>query len=201
MKKTLFALMAVCVISIAGCKNNDSKTTSTSATKVSKQVELTSYNAPVFETAVAYNDYIINRQKEVYGFIFKMSDASNTSPAAAEKVIDEALPAIDKILGEIKDMPPFKGDVAFRDAAVVLFSFYKTTFDKSYRAIMEINKKGAKKTAADIARMTQISNDITNNEAQLDITMKTNQKNFGVANGMMIQENTELQEKVNELGK
>ncbi|MES2772828.1 MAG: hypothetical protein V4722_01500 [Bacteroidota bacterium] len=205
MKKLFFAAISVCLLLFSSCKNKGSETTSTSTSSTTTEVkndgDQKTSDAPAFETATAYNDYIINRQRTIYDYIFKMSDATNSDMDSREKIIDEALPVIDKILGEVKAMPPFKGDVSFRDAAIELFGFYKTTFDKSYRAIIEINKKGAKKTKADQAMLQKISNEITQTEAGLDVAMKSAQKAFGSANGMMVQENTELQEKVDNMNK
>ncbi len=130
-----------------------------------------------------------------------MTDVAATDPAAAEKVIDEAIPLIEKIIGEIKDMPPYKSDVSFRDAAVPLFEFYKATFDGAYREIITINKKGDKKTKADVAKQQALSDELSKEEAVLDVAMKSAQTAFAIANNMQVKEDTELQQKVDELKK
>lgn len=181
------------------CKNNSSSNPTTPDSKKETTTEV-SYKQ-YFSTAVGYNDYIVKRQKDIYNFIFKMTDAAAKDPEAAEKVIDEAIPVIDKIIGEIKFLPSFNGDSSFRDAAVPLFEFYKATFDGAYREIIAINKKGDKKTKADIAKQQALSDKLSSEEASLDIAMKSAQSAFAVSNNMQVQENTELQEKVNNLDK
>lgn len=198
--------MPICMLIIGACKNNgdttstDKKTDSSSTTAASKDTPPTT-SGPSFETAQSYNDYIIGKQRVVYDYIFKMSDAAKISPDAADKVIDEAIPAIGKTVADIKAMPSFKGDVAFRDAAVSLFEFYKTTFETSYKQIIAFNKKGDKLTKDDATKMQQISAEVSQKEAGLDMAMKTAQQAFATANNMQIQANTELQQKVDNMGK
>ncbi len=200
MKKVFFSsAIMLCMVVLFSCKNNSSTPSATSDGKKETKEEVS--DKPSFPTAIDYNDYIINRQKDIYNYIFKMSDVAATDPEAAEKVIDEAIPVIEKVIGEIKAMPPYKSDVSFRDAAVPLFEFYKTTFDDTYRQIIAINKKGNKKTKADIAKQQTLSNTLSQKEATLDNSMKSAQNTFAVSNNMRVQENTELQEKVDNLNK
>ena len=204
MKKLIFATTVACMLLLSFCKNkssNSTNTTTTTGSEIKKDAETVRSNTPTFISAQEYNDYIIERQKAVYDYIFKMSDAAKTDAAAADKIIDKAVPDIDKMMNEIKAMPPFKDDIRFRDAALTLFEFYKITFDTSYREIIGINKKGEKKSRADVARLQKISNDVTVIERALDVAMKTAQSAFAVANGNMLQENTELQEKVDNMNK
>jgi hypothetical protein len=200
MKKVFFSsAIMLCMVVLFSCKNNSSTPSATPDGK--KETKEEASDKPSFPTAIDYNDYIINRQKDIYNYIFKMSDVAAKDPEAAEKVIDEAIPVIEKIIGEIKDMPPYKSDVSFRDAAVPLFEFYKATFDGAYREIIAINKKGDKKTKADAAKQQMLSDKLSKEEASLDIAMKSAQNAFAVSNNMRVQENTELQQKVDNLNK
>ena len=200
MKKVIFSSAVLLGMAVfCACKNNSSGTPTTSDTKKEATAEVS--DKPSFSTAIDYNDYIINRQKDIYNFIFKMTDVAATEPAAAEKVINEAIPAIDKIIAEIKDMPPYKSDVSFRDAAVPLFEFYKATFDGAYREIIAINKKGDKKTKADVDKQQTLSDNLSKEEAVLDVAMKSAQTAFAVSNNMRVQANTDMQQKVDELKK
>ena len=206
MKKIRSVAWSLSILLLASCKSNNSGSTNTTATNspatASKQsIETPVTKGPQFETAQAYNDYIINRQKEIYTYIFKMSDGLKVDVATAEKVIDEALPVIDKVIEDVNAMPAFNGDTSFRNAAIKLFEFYRTTFNTSYRQVMAINKKGSKMTLADQTKLQKISSDVSITENGLDMIMKSAQSNFATSNNSSVVENTELQKKVDNLAK
>lgn len=199
MKKIFFATTLMSMVILFSCKNNTADSTRNNSSDLKKETTSTVSAKLSFSSASEYNDYIVNRQKSIYDYIFRISTAAKTGPEEAEKIINEAVPAIEKIISEIKALPPYNGDENFRNTAISLYEFYLTSFDKSYREIIAINKLGNKKTKADKARQLQLSNDLTAAERGLDIAMKSAQRTFATANNMLVEDNKELQEKVDNL--
>ncbi|MEO7312188.1 MAG: hypothetical protein ABIX01_17425 [Chitinophagaceae bacterium] len=204
MKKLRYTSLSICMLVFASCKNSgtaaDSNrrclTSTTATTEKAAYEKPTIANAPLLETAAEYNNYIIQRQRKIYNYIFELNDMIKSDPAAAQKLIDTDLPEIVRIGEEVKVIPPFRGDFDFRDAAIRLFDFYKTTFEVSYRELMEIKVKGDKKTKEDLAEMQEIMSAVSCTEKGLDLAMMNAQSFFATANNMAVQDEPEMQAKV-----
>ena len=96
----------------------------------------------------------------------------------------------DKMIEEIKGMPPYKGDSALRDAAVSSFSFYKRVFGKDYMDILEIKKKGPENiTEEDMQQANAIVEKISKEEEGYDKRFHEAQQRYADKNNMKLADN------------
>src|SRR5688572_13145132 len=99
-------------------------------------------NGVTYKSASHYNDFIVSRQTAVMKKVMDFVQVSDTSLDSAERILDEYVVDIDRIIDEIKGMPPYKGDSLLRDAAAATFVFYKRIFSNEYKELIDIRKKG-----------------------------------------------------------
>jgi hypothetical protein len=165
---------------------------------------LTACNAPVkgkngveYKSAVAYNDYIVNKQDAVIKLIMQFAQESQTDLNKADQTIDKAVVNVDQTIKDIEGMPEWKGNTTLRDDAISLFKFYKKTFSEDYKRIIAMQKDG-EVTNEEAKENEQIVSRITNAEAQMDAQFKNAQREFASKNGFRIGEN-EMQGKIDEM--
>ena len=148
-----------------------------------------------FDNAVAYNDYIIQRQTSVIDHILLVSEAMAVSADSVDQLLKEGVAITDIAIADVKEMGPFKGDTVFRNSALANFDFYRTLFTTDYKSIVEINKKGEAATGDDFQRIDSIQTAIMDKESELDKRLHNAQADFAQKNRMSLPEN-ELQKKV-----
>ena len=73
----------------------------------------------------------------------KFSSTAQIDLDAADKLLDGYVLDASAMIKEIKGMPAFRNDSAFRDAAVGSFTFYRKAFDEYYRDIISIRKEAS----------------------------------------------------------
>ncbi len=143
-------------------------------------------NGVTYKTPIQYNDYIIGRQTILLEKIMKFADAAKTDLDAADKLLDEYSADASVMIKEIKGMPAFRNDTAFREAAVNSFTFYKKAFDDYYKEIIRIRKEGA--ADAD-DQLDKVLEKLTAEEKRLDYAFRINQQSFAAKNKMTLMEN------------
>lgn len=163
-----------------------------------------SCNAPVkgkngvtYNTALQYNDYILNKQKDIINLIIEYSQASQNDLAKADVILDTAVATSDRYIKDIEGMPEWKGSSTFRDDALALFKFYKKTFSEDYQYIVDMQKDG-NVTKEEETKYNQLVASITSNEGRLDANMKRAQQEFANKNGFKL-EKTEMQDKIDQM--
>jgi len=149
-------------------------------------------NGVSFKDPVEYNDYIIARQQKVAKFVSQFVDASNVSLDSANKVLERSAKETAEFLDDISAMGAFKGDSAFRVAAVNSFTFYKRIFQEDYPKMLEINAKGEDVTDSEIDIVTKISDRLTTEETILDRRFQKAQTEFAKKNNMRLEEGKQL---------
>ena len=156
-------------------------------------------NGVVYSNAVAYNDYIVNRQTEVMKLIFRVNDEMKTDMNTADQTLTSAVALINKDITEIEGMPEWKGNTSLRENALGLFRFYKVAFGDYYRRIIAIQKDNDI-TKAEEAELKQLVAKIDESEGPLDTKFQKAQQEFSSQNKMRIEKN-ELQDKIDDMNK
>ncbi len=139
-----------------------------------------------FRTASEYNNYIIERQKWVAKYISSFYDVLNSDIDSAATMLTVGLVEIEKITGEIRQMPPFNGDTAFRQAAINSFGFYKRLFEVEYPAIIGLHNKNDDYGIAEEQEEAKILNRIIKDEDKFDKQLHNRQKDFAENNNMLL---------------
>jgi hypothetical protein len=141
-------------------------------------------NGASFKNAIEYNDYIVGRQQKVARFIDHFVRASSVSSDSALVVLDKSAQETDGFLKDIAAMSDFKGDSAFRNAAVQTFTFYKRILSEDYKKLMQINTNGEE--ASEMDGVNTISDNLTVEEAELDKRFQNAQSDFALKNNMRL---------------
>jgi hypothetical protein len=157
-------------------------------------------NGVTYKTPVAYNDFIVDRQSGLIKKVLEFGKVADISLDSAEGLLNTYIRDTEGMIRDIKGMPPYEGDSTLRDAAVGSFTFYKKIFDKEYREILSIRRKGEAMTPEDIERLNQIVENITKEEEQYDKRFRRAQDDFADKNKMRLKEN-EMQKKIDDLDK
>jgi hypothetical protein len=146
----------------------------------------TGRNGILFKTPAAYNDYIITRQQEVARLIDQFAAASAVSTDSAQAVLQKSSRITGEYLTDLSAMSDFKGDTAFRNAAVNSFTFYKRIFDNEYKTLLAIDAKGNKASGADVQQAQGITQSLTAEEAELDKRFANAQRDFAQKNKLSL---------------
>jgi hypothetical protein len=147
----------------------------------------TGRNGITFKTPADYNDYIIVRQQEVARLIDQFAGASDLNADSARAILQKSSRITGEYLNDLSAMSGFKGDTAFRNAAVKSFTFYKRIFDNEYNELLNINAKGEKASQADQQRAQAISQSLSKEEAELDNRFVSAQREFAQKNKLNIE--------------
>lgn len=137
-----------------------------------------------YKSAAKYNDAIIDQQhaiaEEFVDFFSKFKTAT------LEDLKAERLDLIQKLntaTEKVKAMPDFKGDFAFRDGALELFSFYKSTLDLEYEQMIHLIAD-RDRSAEDLQKLRTFRNDLVKREEEIDNKFETIQVEFAKKHGL-----------------
>lgn len=154
-------------------------------------------NGVSYGSAVDYNDYIVNRQTSLMKSVLEFGNLPDSKMDSAEIFLERYTRQAEKMIAEIKGMPPYKGDSLLRDAAIRSFGFYKRIFENDYRSLLEIRKKGTGNfTEEDIAEGNRIVDKIGKEEENYDRAFREAQENYAKKNKMKLMDN-KIQEEIN----
>ena len=121
-----------------------------------------------YKKAHKYNDAIINEQ---HGIAEEFVDFfSKFKTGKLEDLKAERLDLIQKLnlaTERVKAMPDFKGDYAFRDGALELFYFYKSTLDLEYDQMIHLIAD-RDRSAEDLAKLRAFRDDLVKREEEID---------------------------------
>jgi hypothetical protein len=152
-------------------------------------------NGIIYKNAFDYNEYIMEKQKIVINIMLDFGKTINLDLDSSERILNIGIEKTEEALNNIKGMPPFKGDSAFRNAAVNSFGFYKAILGNEYKQIVNIRRKGENKSAEDIAFLQTLTAIIGKREERYDRDFHNAQKAFAEKNNLKLVRN-KLQEKV-----
>ena len=159
------------------------------ATTIACKQPVKGKDGKVYKDAVEYNDYIINRQSAIMQDVIDFLKVSETNLDSARKMLNDYAVKIEKMVEEIKGMPPYKGDSVLRDAAVGSFGFYKKMFQNEYKQIIDIRLSSNGQTEDAVAEMDRIVDKITVEEEKFDKVFHNAQGDFARKNNIRLSEN------------
>jgi hypothetical protein len=150
-------------------------------------------NGVTYKNALEYNEYIISRQIQLQKDITEYTADAQISIDEADKGLDKMISDASVSLKDIEGMPPYNGDSTFRNAAIALFSFYKTRFGNDFKDMHQLKRKLENGTATDDdqQKLDKFSDNISAKEGPLDAKFKETQTKFAKDNNLTIIENNE----------
>jgi hypothetical protein len=149
---------------------------------------------PIFNTAVDYNDYIVDMQMGIMNSIAAFTATFDSTSKTYTESKRLALVANSKnSLAKLKLMPAFKGNINFRNAAIKLFEFYQMIAETEYKKMADIIFK-EKITDADKMNMDELIKSVTEKEDVLDKAFLGEQKKFAAANNFTLSTTAEEEE-------
>lgn len=143
----------------------------------------------VFKTPADYNDYIISRQTKVIRRIIELGNRAENNPDTAYGLLDKFTAETDSVIDEIKGMPPYRSDSAFRNAAIRSFTFYRKLFNENYRRILLIRTQGGDATEDGVKEIMDITEKVKREEEILDKQLHSAQTEFATQYKMQMRPN------------
>lgn len=150
-------------------------------------------NGVTYKSAIQYNDYIVNRQTTIIRDVLDFSKTNNLD--SAESKLKRFISKTDDVIEEIRGMPPYRGDVALRDAAVRYFNFFKRVFEQDYTEYLRLRRKleDPDEDATEIRKAQSdiqgIINKVTKEEEGYDKDFHNAQERYAQKNNMKLTEN------------
>jgi len=144
-----------------------------------------------FETAVAYNDFIVGEQTKVgeaiKQFINTYSNSTDSSliQQARKAIVKQA----DSAVKHLRAVISFKGDTSLKQSAIRLFNFYSVSAANEYSQLVQLSFD-TKKSAEQVNKeMAAIAKDITEREKIYDTDFLEAQKAFATKHNISLTEN------------
>lgn len=154
-------------------------------------------NGVVYKNAAQYNEYIVSRQGVVIKNLLQFGKTARTDADSAYRLLDIYAVVTDSLISELRGMPPYKGDSAFRDAAISCFNFYKRVFEKDYKALLDVRNRTDLGLAESDSLLNDIKDRLGTEEEKMDKKFQQAQLRFVKDNHMQLSENS-LQKEVRE---
>lgn len=154
-------------------------------------------SAQTFNTAVEYNDYIVNLQNEIGTQILSFNESLALEDATLEKMnkmVDEIIVTTKNVISKTEAMGAFQGNTALRDNAAALFKFYLSIFSNEYRELLTLFFSDLSITA-NTDKIQAILDSISQKEAIYDDNFQKAQADFAATHNIELIEN-ELQEDI-----
>lgn len=93
-----------------------------------------------FANAGDYDQYIISRIGQMQQTLFAVQKATGNDDTITTG-LDRFVHQIDSVTSNLKDLPDYKGNTSYRDAAIRLADFYKRSISGSYAEIARVYKE------------------------------------------------------------
>lgn len=121
-----------------------------------------------YKSAAKYNDAIINQQHaiaEEFVDFFSKFKTGKLEDLKAERL--DLIQKLNSATEKVKAMPDFKGDYAFRDGALELFYFYKSTLDLEYDQMIHLIAD-RDRSPEDLQKLRTFRDDLVKREQEID---------------------------------
>lgn len=139
-----------------------------------------------FASADAYDDYITSRVGQMQQTLFavqKVTADDTTGTADLTGFVNQ----IDSVAKNIKDLPEYNGNTAYRDAAAKLAEFYKSSVSGSYAEISKVYKE-VKDTAQIDSKIAEIITKLQQDETKADDDFMKEREAFATKNNIKLDE-------------
>lgn len=143
-------------------------------------------NGVSFASALDYNAYIVDRQTSLRQDLVEFVRVTQSNLDSGEVMLNKSVRTTEQMIRELKGMPAYKGDSAFRDAAVSAFGFYRQKFDNDYRQIIQIRKRADGFTPTADMEIAAIVAKIKRQEKEYDTRFKETQNEFARKNDILL---------------
>jgi hypothetical protein len=144
-----------------------------------------------FETAVAYNDFIIAEQvkigKVIQDFVSAFSKSSDSTEV--HRTRKAIATQVDSSVIQVKKMQAFKGDTALKKAAISLFLFYGKAAANEYTQLVRISFNSKLSQEEKTKQMTGILDTVSKTEAVFDKSFSDAQQAFASKHNINLTEN------------
>lgn len=144
-----------------------------------------------FETAVAYNDFIVGEQTKVGEAIkqFINTYSNSTDSSLVQQARKAIVKQADSAVKHLRAATSFKGDTALKQSAIRLFKFYSVSAANEYNQLVQLAFDTKKSTEQLNKEIAAIAKDITEREKAYDIDFQEAQKAFATKHNMSLTEN------------
>lgn len=144
-----------------------------------------------FETAAAYNDFIIAEQvkigKVIQDFVSAFGKSSDSNEVHRTR---KAIAAqVDSSVIQVRKMQAFKGDTALKKAAISLFLFYGKASANEYTQLVSISFNSKLSQEEKTKQMTEILDTVSKTEAVYDKSFSNAQQAFAAKHNINLIEN------------
>lgn len=155
--------------------------------------------AQEFNSAIDYNDYIVEQQNKVGEAILTFNDVMASDDATKESIQpyhELLISTCREGLGNLHELSDYEGNDELRQAAIDLFNFYVLTFTDDYTEMIEI-LFGENSDEETMDNLNALLEKITIGEGEFDNGFAMAQASFSELYGFDLLEN-ELQEEIDE---
>lgn len=158
-----------------------------------------------FSDAIAYNDYIVTEQNNIVQSVLELSaafaDSGSTQEvhAAIWKKYENLRLQVAASVSKINELTVFEGNTEFLEATKAVFSFYQHIAVHDYHTLVSFITN-EQTNAVDLQNVMKMLEELTAQEALLDIRFTDAQNDFAMKYGFVLSEN-ELQNKIDDLNK
>jgi uncharacterized protein YaaQ len=145
----------------------------------------------IFETAVAYNNFIVAEQVKTGKMIqeFNNTFSNSTDSTVIHKARIAIINQADSSVKQVKNMQPFKGDTALKKVSLTLFNFYAGAAANEYARLIRLYFNTTLSNEEKRKQLEAILKTITETEAVLDKNFSEAQKAFAAKHGFTLAEN------------
>ena len=140
-------------------------------------------------SATEYNDFIVKEQQLIVNEMrqFNNDDGSNLEHIEQKRL--KIVTQCDSSLFKIEQLEDFDGKTSLKNAALELFTFYKTVCDNEYQEMIAIMNKSLI-TKEDIEKLKLSQEKNKQQEIKLDKQLETAQNEFAKDQGIKIRLNS-----------
>ena len=131
----------------------------------------------IFKTALSYNDYIIDVQKDIVNHYALYADVVEEDRDSAYQLLQEGEQRCAKFLSELSLLTDFRGDSSFKNAVIALLTFYQKGFHNEYRTLNELSLK-EDLSAEEWSQLSQLSEQLADEETELTKRVVNAQDDF-----------------------
>lgn len=141
-----------------------------------------------FGNAVLYNQYIVERHKELIEEVDMYNLAIEHDYSFATKMLDSILIHATQGLKDIQHMAPYKGDSSFREVSADIFKYYSVRFIKEGKRVIELKARvdSGKGDYDEIRTLNELAKKIDMHSQQLQSRLEEIQLRFARKNNFAL---------------
>ncbi|MEP7252682.1 MAG: hypothetical protein ABI683_09890 [Ginsengibacter sp.] len=141
-----------------------------------------------FASPLSYNQFIVDRHKELIADVDIYNLAMEHDYAVAMKTLDSILLHASQSLSDVSHMAPFKGDSSFREVSEDFFKYYSGQFIDEGKELIELKSKADSGRADydEITTLVQLSKKVDAHANTLQLRLQEMQRRFASKNNFIL---------------